>query len=102
VRKNGLVFELREHSLPPFVLYLSRRRRGAHLSFVDILQTSHEGQLERIFARYEQEMLARTRKAVLESRKAAKEMHSRNPVTRWFLQGKLHLANRLLPWFQKD
>jgi hypothetical protein len=41
VEKNGLVFELREHPLPPFVLSLSRRRRVAHLS-LDPLHSDHE------------------------------------------------------------
>ena len=72
------------------------------LSFVDVLQTTHEGQLEHFFARYEHEMLVRTRKSVMESRMAAREMHSLNPLIRSFLREKLRLANRLLSLFQKE
>jgi 2-polyprenyl-6-methoxyphenol hydroxylase-like FAD-dependent oxidoreductase len=85
------------HPMSPF------RGEGANmamldaLSFVEVLQTAPEGQLVHGLARYEQEMLARTRKAVLQSRKAANEMHSHNPVTRWLLRGKLRLASRFLP-----
>ena len=71
-------------------------------SFVDVLQTIQSDQLKQALMQYEREMLARTKKTILESRKAAREMHSRNPVTRWLLLGKLHLANRLLPRFQKE
>lgn len=90
------------HPMSPF------RGEGANmamrdaLSFVDVLQTAKEGQLEQALARYEHEMLARTKKSILESRKAAREMHSRNPLTRSLLHGKLRLANRLLPRFQKE
>ena len=66
------------------------------LSLVEGLQIAREGQRIHTLARYEQEMLGRTRTAVLQSRQAAKEMHSRNPVTRALLQGKLHLANHFL------
>lgn len=89
------------HPMSPF------RGEGANmamldaLSFVEVLQASHHDQLVQVLARYEQEMLTRARKAVLQSRKAAKEMHSPNPVTRWLLRGKLHLANRFVPPFQK-
>jgi 2-polyprenyl-6-methoxyphenol hydroxylase-like FAD-dependent oxidoreductase len=90
------------HPMSPF------RGEGANmamldaLSFVDVLQTAEEGRLEQALARYEHEMLARSRKAVLQSRKAAREMHSRNPLTQSLLRGKLRLANRLLPLFQKE
>jgi salicylate hydroxylase len=90
------------HPMSPF------RGEGANmamldaLSFVDVFQTTREGQLRRILASYEHEMLARTKKAVLESRKSAKAMHSRNPVTRWLLQGKLKLANLLLLKLKKE
>lgn len=90
------------HPMSPF------RGEGANmamrdaLSFVESLQTAQVDQLEQALARYEREMLARTRKAVLQSRKAAREMHSQNPLTRWLLQRKLRFANRLLPWFQKE
>ena len=43
--KNGLVFELREHPLPPFVLYLSRRRRVAHLSLQERRKTDENALL---------------------------------------------------------
>lgn len=90
------------HPMSPF------RGEGANmamldaLSFVDVLQTAEEGRLEQAPARYGHEMLARSRKAVLQSRKAAREMHSRNPLTQSLLRGKLCLANRLLPLFQKE
>lgn len=90
------------HPMSPF------RGEGANmamrdaLSFVDVLQTTHKGQMEHILARYEHEMLVRTRKFVLESRKAAREMHSQNPLTRSFLREKLRLADRLLSVFQKE
>jgi len=90
------------HPMSPF------RGEGANmamrdaLSFVEILHATQEGQLQQALVRYEHEMLARTRQAILDSRKAAKEMHSRNPLTRSLLQGKLHLANRLLPRFHKE
>jgi 2-polyprenyl-6-methoxyphenol hydroxylase-like FAD-dependent oxidoreductase len=90
------------HPMSPF------RGEGANmamldaLSFVEALQAAREEQLNHTLTRYEQEMLGRTRKAVLQSRKAAWEMHSRNPVTRWFLRGKLRLANRFLPQFQQE
>lgn len=89
------------HPMSPF------RGEGANmamldaLSLVNVLQPAQGDQLEQALAHYEHEMLTRTRKAVLESRKAAREMHSRNPLTRSFLRGKLHLANLLLPRFQK-
>ena len=89
------------HPMSPF------RGEGANmamldaLSFVEIFRAAQNDQLVQALARYEQEMLTRTRKAVLQSRKAAKEMHSRNPVARWLLQGKFHLANRFVPHFQK-
>jgi 2-polyprenyl-6-methoxyphenol hydroxylase-like FAD-dependent oxidoreductase len=84
------------HPMSPF------RGEGANmamldaLSLVEGLQTAREGQLIHALASYEQEMLVRTRKAVLQSRKAAREMHSCNPVTRALLRGKLRLANRFL------
>jgi 2-polyprenyl-6-methoxyphenol hydroxylase-like FAD-dependent oxidoreductase len=84
------------HPMSPF------RGEGANmamldaLSFVEALQTAREGQLIHVLAHYEQEMLVRTRKAVLQSRRAAKEIHSRNPATRALLRGKLRLANRFL------
>lgn len=90
------------HPMSPF------RGEGANmamldaLSFAKVLQTAREGQLGHVLASFEQEMLTRTRKAVLQSRQAAKEMHSRNPVTRWLLQGKLHLANRFLSHSQEE
>ncbi len=90
------------HPMSPF------RGEGANMamrdafSFVDILQTAQEGQLEQALAHYEHEMLTRTRKAVLESRKAAREMHSRSLLTRLLLRGKLRFAKRLLPRFQKE
>ena len=43
--KNGLVFELREHPLPPFVLYVSRRRRVAHLSLQERRKTDENALL---------------------------------------------------------
>jgi salicylate hydroxylase len=88
------------HPMSPF------RGEGANMAMLDalflteVLRVPQNDQLVQALAKYEQEMLNRTRKAVLLSRKAAKEMHSRNPVTRWLLQGKLHLANRFLPQFQ--
>jgi salicylate hydroxylase len=90
------------HPMSPF------RGEGANMamrdaiSFVDTLHATGESQLEQALVRYEHEMLARTRKSVLESRKAAREMHSRNPLTHSLLLGKLRLANRLLPLFQKE
>jgi 2-polyprenyl-6-methoxyphenol hydroxylase-like FAD-dependent oxidoreductase len=90
------------HPMSPF------RGEGANmamrdaLSLVETLQTAQEDQPDKALARYEREMLTRTRKAILESRKAAREMHSRNPLTRPLLHGKLRLANRLLPRFQKE
>jgi salicylate hydroxylase len=90
------------HPMSPF------RGEGANmamldtLSFVEALQTAHEGQLAYALARFEQEMLVRTRKAVLQSRKAAREMHSRNPMTRTLLRGKLRLANRFLTPSQQE
>lgn len=89
------------HPMSPF------RGEGANmamcdaLSFVDLLPTAQVGQLEQALARYEHEMLARTRKSILESRKAAREMHSLNPFIRLVLQGKLRLADRLIPLLQK-
>ena len=90
------------HPMSPF------RGEGANmamldaLSFMDVLQATGEKPLEQALAGYEHEMLARSRRAVLESRKAARVMHSHNPMTRSLLKGKLHLANRLLPRFQKE
>jgi salicylate hydroxylase len=84
------------HPMSPF------RGEGANmamldaLSFAEVLQSAHEGHLIHFIARYEQEMLVRTRTAVLQSRRAAKEIHSRNPATRVLLRGKLRLANRFL------
>jgi 2-polyprenyl-6-methoxyphenol hydroxylase-like FAD-dependent oxidoreductase len=89
------------HPMSPF------RGEGANmamldaLSLVGVLQTARERQLIHILARYEQEMLVRTRKAVLQSRRAAKEIHSPNPVTQALLRGKLRLANRFLSRHQE-
>jgi 2-polyprenyl-6-methoxyphenol hydroxylase-like FAD-dependent oxidoreductase len=90
------------HPMSPF------RGEGANmamrdaLSLVDTLHAAGESQFEQALARYEQEMLARTRKSVMESRKAAREMHSRNALTRSLLLGKLRLADRVLPLIQKE
>jgi 2-polyprenyl-6-methoxyphenol hydroxylase-like FAD-dependent oxidoreductase len=90
------------HPMSPF------RGEGANmamldaLSLVEVLQTVQRNQIEQALTRYEQEMLVRTRKVVLQSRKAAWEMHSRNPVTRWLLRGKLRLANRFLLQLQHE
>lgn len=93
------------HPMSPF------RGEGANMAMLDTLsfvgnlpggQLFHHDQLVQALASFEQDMLTRTRKAVLESRKAAQEMHSRNPVTRWLLQGKLRLANRFLSQVRKE
>ena len=90
------------HPMSPF------RGEGANmamldaLSFMDAFRVAGERQLEQALALYETEMLVRARKAVLESRKAAREIHSRNPLSRSLLKGKLRLANLLLPHIGKE
>jgi salicylate hydroxylase len=89
------------HPMSPF------RGEGANmamldaLSLVEVLQSARKSQIDHALARSEQEILGRTRKAVLQSRQAAKEMHSCNPVTRWLLREKLWLAHRFLEQSQK-
>jgi 2-polyprenyl-6-methoxyphenol hydroxylase-like FAD-dependent oxidoreductase len=84
------------HPMSPF------RGEGANMAMldalvlVDLLNRSKEGRLEHVLVRYEQEMLDRTRRYVLLSRRSAMEMHSRNPITNLILTAKLRLANHFV------
>jgi 2-polyprenyl-6-methoxyphenol hydroxylase-like FAD-dependent oxidoreductase len=62
----------------------------------DQLRVAERSHLKEALARYEQEMLQRTRKVVLASRQAAKEMHSRNRVSQVVRNAKLRIADKLL------
>ena len=89
------------HPMSPFRGEGANMAMADALSFVDILSRAEGSQLEQALACYEREMLTRTQKAVLESRKAAGEMHSRHWLTQALLRGKLQFAHRLLPLVQK-
>jgi salicylate hydroxylase len=85
------------HPMSPF------RGEGANMAMLDalVLVDSLRGrgkddQLERAIVSYECEMLARTRRAILLSRRAAQEMHSRNLITRSIRDTKLRLANQFM------
>jgi salicylate hydroxylase len=86
------------HPMSPF------RGEGANMAMLDALvlvDSLHawgkKGQLEHVIALYEREMLARTRRAMLLSRRAAQEMHTRNLISRSIRDAKLRLANYLMP-----
>jgi 2-polyprenyl-6-methoxyphenol hydroxylase-like FAD-dependent oxidoreductase len=55
-----------------------------------------DDRLEAAISRYEREMLARTRRAILLSRRAAREMHTRNLITKAIRDAKLRLANQFM------
>jgi 2-polyprenyl-6-methoxyphenol hydroxylase-like FAD-dependent oxidoreductase len=85
------------HPMSPF------RGEGANMAMLDavVLVDSlgpfcKDDQLERAIVHYEQEMLARTRRAVLLSRRAAREMHSHNLITRFIRDTKLRLADHVM------
>jgi len=85
------------HPMSPF------RGEGANMAMLDALVLADslryfgkEEQLEAVISRYEREMLARTRRAILLSRRAAREMHTRNLITRSIRDAKLRLANQFM------
>jgi 2-polyprenyl-6-methoxyphenol hydroxylase-like FAD-dependent oxidoreductase len=85
------------HPMSPF------RGEGANMAMLDALALvdslrsfGKDDQWERAIVRYEREMLARSRRSVLLSRRAAQEMHSQNLISRSIRDAKLRLANRFM------
>ncbi|MEO8610839.1 MAG: NAD(P)/FAD-dependent oxidoreductase [Chloroflexota bacterium] len=88
------------HPMTPF------RGEGANMSMVDahslanLLIASDRNRIDEIIDSYQKEMLNRTRKAVLDSRKAALEIHTTNPLSQVARNTKWRMANRMLSWVQ--
>jgi salicylate hydroxylase len=85
------------HPMSPF------RGEGANMAMLDALVLADslryfgkDDRLEAAISRYEREMLARTRRAILLSRRAAREMHTRNLITKAIRDAKLRLANQFM------
>jgi salicylate hydroxylase len=84
------------HPMSPF------RGEGANMAMLDALSlaaclTSHAGDaVEQRLDRYVREMLPRSGRSVQLSRRAAREMHSRNPATRTIRAAKLRLADHFM------
>jgi 2-polyprenyl-6-methoxyphenol hydroxylase-like FAD-dependent oxidoreductase len=89
------------HPMSPFRGEGANMAMADALSFTDQVRAAERSHLEEAIARYEQEMLQRTRKVVLASHQAAKAMHSRNRVSQVVRNAKLRIADKLLPLVQK-
>jgi salicylate hydroxylase len=85
------------HPMSPF------RGEGANMAMLDAVSLAdcldqHEDHcIESALVTYEREMLGRSRKAVLLSRHAAREMHSRSRIIQLIRNTKLRLADRFMP-----
>ncbi len=89
------------HPMSPF------RGEGANnamldaLSLADVLTASDGKSLDGKLAQWESEMLKRTRKAVLDSRQAALDLHTKNPVAGAVRNAKYRFFNWLMAYAPK-
>ncbi len=101
-RGNVVLLGDAAHPMTPF------RGEGANMAMVDaisltnLLTASELNHMGELLDRYQKEMLNRTRKAVLDSRKAALDIHTSNPFRQVMRNSTWRAVNKILLLVQKQ